>query len=211
MRVHIATLGCRLNQSESDSIGRERVAEASLAELQVVNACAVTHKATRESRQAVRAGQRAAPQLMTVVTGCASQNEPEYFEAVCARDSSNVDAERSANRAAVVKSIGGQDDFHPLAPAKGEAASGDPHPVLGLQPDRRTLGRLRRRHEAGHRAGEPSVPHRRAAGLWSGLADNFVRVFCASDELLHNHITRTHITSLYPEGVMGTLGITMEG
>ena len=51
----------------------------------------------------------------------------------------------------------------------------------------------------------------RQDGLWSGLADNFVRVFCASDEPLHNHITRTRITSLHPEGVMGMLGSTLEG
>src|SRR5438105_15721331 len=87
MRVHIATLGCRLNQSESDRIARELAAlgheivgEARLAQLQVVNTCAVTHKATRESRQAMRAGQRAAPEVLTVVTGCASQIDPEYFE-----------------------------------------------------------------------------------------------------------------------------------
>jgi len=48
-------------------------------------------------------------------------------------------------------------------------------------------------------------------GLWSGLADNFVRVFCASDAALHNQITRTHITSLHPEGVMGMIGSTVEG
>ena len=87
MRVHIATLGCRLNQSESDRIARELAAlgheivgDAGQAQLQVVNSCAVTHKATRESRQAIRAGLRAAPELLTVVTGCASQLEPEYFE-----------------------------------------------------------------------------------------------------------------------------------
>lgn len=97
MRVHIATLGCRLNQSESDRIarelaalGHELVTEASLAELQVVNTCAVTHKATRESRQAARAGLRAAPHLKTVVTGCASQIEPEYFEALQRQSNSEV-------------------------------------------------------------------------------------------------------------------------
>jgi threonylcarbamoyladenosine tRNA methylthiotransferase MtaB len=88
MRVHVTTLGCRLNQSESDRIarefaalGHEIVADAGLAELQVVNTCAVTHKATRKSRQAARAGQRAAPGAVTVITGCASEIEPEYFAA----------------------------------------------------------------------------------------------------------------------------------
>jgi threonylcarbamoyladenosine tRNA methylthiotransferase MtaB len=86
MRIHIETLGCRLNQSESDriarefaAIGHEVVAEAQLADLQIVNTCAVTHKATRESRQAARAGRRSAPGALMVVTGCASQIEPEFF------------------------------------------------------------------------------------------------------------------------------------
>ncbi len=86
MRIHIETLGCRLNQSESDrlardfvAIGHEIVPEARLADIQIVNTCAVTHKATRESRQAVRAGLRAAPSALTVITGCASEIEPGFF------------------------------------------------------------------------------------------------------------------------------------
>ncbi|MBI5876218.1 MAG: tRNA (N(6)-L-threonylcarbamoyladenosine(37)-C(2))-methylthiotransferase MtaB [Chloroflexi bacterium] len=88
MRIHVATLGCRLNQSESDriarqfaAVGHEIVSDPATADLQIVNTCAVTHKATRESRQVARAGRRAAPGALTVVTGCASQIEPEYFAA----------------------------------------------------------------------------------------------------------------------------------
>ncbi len=86
MRVHITTLGCRLNQSESDrlarefaAIGHEVVTDASAAQLHVVNTCAVTHKATRESRQVARHEHRLAPDALTVVTGCASEIEPDYF------------------------------------------------------------------------------------------------------------------------------------
>src|SRR5512143_557317 len=89
MRIHVATLGCRLNQSESDRIarefaalGHEIVGDPAAAELHIVNTCAVTHKATRESRQIARSGARAAPGGLTVITGCASQLEPEYFAAV---------------------------------------------------------------------------------------------------------------------------------
>lgn len=86
MRIHIATLGCRLNQSESDrlarefaAIGHEVVTDPRCADLQVINTCAVTHKATRESRQMARQAHRLAPDALTVVTGCASAIEPEYF------------------------------------------------------------------------------------------------------------------------------------
>ncbi len=89
MRIHVATLGCRLNQSESDriarefaAIGHEVVGDPAAAELHIVNTCAVTHKATRESRQIARSGAHAAPGGLTVITGCASQLEPEYFAAI---------------------------------------------------------------------------------------------------------------------------------
>src|SRR5438067_155498 len=92
MRVHIETLGCRLNQSESDrfareiaALGHEVVADSRQAELHIVNTCAVTHKATRESRQAAHAGQRAAPAVTTVVTGCASAIDPAYFSSIVGR------------------------------------------------------------------------------------------------------------------------------
>ena len=86
MRVYITTLGCRLNQSESDrlarefvAIGHEIVGDAQDAELSIVNTCAVTHKATRESRQVARRAHRLASGAPTVVTGCASEIEPDYF------------------------------------------------------------------------------------------------------------------------------------
>jgi threonylcarbamoyladenosine tRNA methylthiotransferase MtaB len=86
MKVHVTTLGCRLNQSESDRIAREFamlghdvVMDAAQAELQIINTCAVTHKATRESRQLARYAHRAAPHALTVITGCASEIEPEFF------------------------------------------------------------------------------------------------------------------------------------
>ena len=89
MKVHVSTLGCRLNQSESDriarefaAIGHELVGDVAVADLHVINTCAVTHKATRESRQTARQTQRAAPHAQTVITGCASEIEPEYFDGV---------------------------------------------------------------------------------------------------------------------------------
>jgi threonylcarbamoyladenosine tRNA methylthiotransferase MtaB len=51
-------------------------------ELIIVNSCAVTNEAVRQTRQAIRKAKRARPDARVVVTGCAAQVEPETFEAM---------------------------------------------------------------------------------------------------------------------------------
>ena len=81
MTVDIHTLGCRLNASESEVI-RRRAVEAGLANLVVVNTCAVTAEAVRQARQAIRKAKREKPDTRIVVTGCAAQVEPQTFAAM---------------------------------------------------------------------------------------------------------------------------------
>jgi threonylcarbamoyladenosine tRNA methylthiotransferase MtaB len=82
MKVHVKTLGCRLNQAEAERIaqgfiltGHEVTPHADHADLIVLNSCTVTGAAGRESVQAARhhAGQK------VVVTGCHSEVVPEAF------------------------------------------------------------------------------------------------------------------------------------
>lgn len=73
-----ATLGCRLNAYETESI-REMTAQAGLDNLVVVNTCAVTSEAVRKSRQEIRKLRRENPNARLVVTGCAAQTEPDSF------------------------------------------------------------------------------------------------------------------------------------
>jgi threonylcarbamoyladenosine tRNA methylthiotransferase MtaB len=77
----IITFGCRLNAYESEAI-RARVAEAGLTDAVIVNTCAVTGEAVRQSRQAIRKARRANPQAKIIVTGCAAQTEPETYAAM---------------------------------------------------------------------------------------------------------------------------------
>jgi len=74
----IVTFGCRLNAYESEVI-RARATEAGLRDTIVVNTCAVTREAVRQSRQAVRKHKRANPGAKIIVTGCAAQTEPQTF------------------------------------------------------------------------------------------------------------------------------------
>ena len=75
----VITLGCRLNAAESEAI---RLLAAGEDELVIVNSCAVTNEAVRQTRQAIRRAKRARPGARVVVTGCAAQVEPETFAAM---------------------------------------------------------------------------------------------------------------------------------
>jgi threonylcarbamoyladenosine tRNA methylthiotransferase MtaB len=81
MTVEVITLGCRLNAYESEVI-RARVAEAGLSNIVIVNTCAVTGEAVRQSRQAIRRLRRSNPEAEIIVTGCAAQIDPERFAAM---------------------------------------------------------------------------------------------------------------------------------
>jgi threonylcarbamoyladenosine tRNA methylthiotransferase MtaB len=72
----IITLGCRLNIAESEAI-REMAGDRD--DLVVVNSCAVTAEAVRQTRQAIRRARRERPDARVIVTGCAAQTEPETF------------------------------------------------------------------------------------------------------------------------------------
>jgi threonylcarbamoyladenosine tRNA methylthiotransferase MtaB len=76
--VDVVTFGCRLNAYESEVIRRQADA-AGLADTVVVNTCAVTAEAVKQSRQAIRRLARERPAARIVVTGCAAQTEPQTF------------------------------------------------------------------------------------------------------------------------------------
>ncbi|MGQ0660005.1 tRNA (N(6)-L-threonylcarbamoyladenosine(37)-C(2))-methylthiotransferase MtaB [Sphingosinicella sp.] len=79
MSVEVITLGCRLNAAESEAM---RALTADADDLIVVNSCAVTNEAVRQTRQAIRKAKRARPDARVIVTGCAAQVEPETFAAM---------------------------------------------------------------------------------------------------------------------------------
>ena len=85
MNLEVLTFGCRLNAYESEAI-RDRAREAQLRDCVVVNTCAVTAEAVRQSRQAIRRLKRQNPELRIIVTGCAAQTEPETYAAMAEVD-----------------------------------------------------------------------------------------------------------------------------
>ncbi len=82
MKYAIYTLGCKVNQYETqalESMLRERgfLCADRDADVVIVNTCAVTAESGRKSRQAIRRLQGRNPGALTVVCGCYSQLEPE--------------------------------------------------------------------------------------------------------------------------------------
>ena len=84
--VTIATLGCKVNQFESEAIidslehqGYRTVPFGDPADITILNTCTVTHRADFQSRQMVRKALRFSPTSLLIVTGCYAQVEPQAF------------------------------------------------------------------------------------------------------------------------------------
>ena len=91
--VALATLGCRLNQVESQEIGSLlegrgfRVVEPGAdAQVYVINTCTVTGRADFSDRQLIRRIARENPEAYLVVTGCYAQTDPDAAAAIAGVD-----------------------------------------------------------------------------------------------------------------------------
>jgi threonylcarbamoyladenosine tRNA methylthiotransferase MtaB len=83
MRIHLKTLGCRLNEAELETWSRQFQAQghrmtnhAEEADLLVVNTCAVTEEAVRKSRKLLGRASRQNPEARLVVSGCYASLDP---------------------------------------------------------------------------------------------------------------------------------------
>jgi threonylcarbamoyladenosine tRNA methylthiotransferase MtaB len=79
MSVETITLGCRLNFAESETIARTAPAGEDWI---VINSCAVTNEAVRQTRQAIRQAHRRRPSAKILVTGCAAELDRGSFDAM---------------------------------------------------------------------------------------------------------------------------------
>lgn len=89
MNVYIFTLGCKVNQYESQEIGEmfeksgyTLLNEPDNADIIIVNSCTVTAESVRKVRQSVRHLKKISPNAFLILTGCASQAEPEILSAL---------------------------------------------------------------------------------------------------------------------------------
>ena len=89
MKVYLASIGCRLNQSEIETMarqllanGHEVVPEPALADKVIINTCAVTNEAARDARKLTRRFHRQNDRAEIVLTGCYATIAPDELALV---------------------------------------------------------------------------------------------------------------------------------
>jgi threonylcarbamoyladenosine tRNA methylthiotransferase MtaB len=87
MKVYLSSIGCRLNQSEIETMGRQLMAQghqlvsdAAVADKVIINTCAVTSQAARDARNQTRRIQRHNPDTEIFLTGCYATIAPTELE-----------------------------------------------------------------------------------------------------------------------------------
>ena len=75
---NVKTFGCRLNALESDVI-QKHINKHNLDNIHVVNTCSVTNESERQAKQFIRKLSKVSPSKEIIVTGCASQIDPEKW------------------------------------------------------------------------------------------------------------------------------------
>ncbi len=88
-RVALDTLGCKLNQAETELLARQ-LAEAGYhlvpltdeADVYILNTCTVTHIADRKARHLLRLAHRRNPAARLVATGCYAQRAPQELSQI---------------------------------------------------------------------------------------------------------------------------------
>ncbi len=85
----VATLGCKVNQADSEAISEQMSAAGFVqrefneaADIYIVNTCTVTHLGDRSSRLMISQARRRQPEAMLVVTGCYAERNPDGVAAL---------------------------------------------------------------------------------------------------------------------------------
>lgn len=121
-KVAICTLGCKVNQYESEEIisgflgrGCELVDFSETADIYIINTCTVTSTSDHKSRQMIRRAVRANPEALVAVTGCYAERE--------AASISRIDGVRfvvgnkdKRDLSRIVLGEGGEDNFESSKP-----------------------------------------------------------------------------------------------
>jgi threonylcarbamoyladenosine tRNA methylthiotransferase MtaB len=100
-RVAFYTLGCKLNQAETESLvgqfredGYQVVLPAEQADIYIINTCTITHVADSKSRHALRAARRRNPHAIVIAIGCYAHRAPHEIVSIADVVVNNADKPR---------------------------------------------------------------------------------------------------------------------
>lgn len=146
--IAFTTLGCRVNQYDTDSMrglfaaaGYEETDFSGPADVYVINTCSVTHVGEKKSRQIIRRAKRNNADGLVIVTGCYAQLSPDVLSAIPDVDAvigtnerkrivqvvESLRNERSDRTVRAVHDVMGRDEFEeiPLYPSAVEHTRAD--------------------------------------------------------------------------------------
>lgn len=144
---YIESLGCKVNQYESDAVaarleahGFSRAGKGRPADICIVNTCAVTSRAGMQSRQETRKLIREHPDATVIVTGCHAQTDPEQFKKISGVDLIVCHQDKPMIPAYLAQKQPTKDLFEFRKPEYGKTAC-----FLDLaEPDRPVFGKMTR-------------------------------------------------------------------
>ena len=142
MKVALTTLGCKLNYAETSTYERGFVARGlevvpwnAVADIYVVNTCAVTETAEKKSRNLMRRAHTLAPDALVIVTGCYAELKKEKLYEIEGVSRVFGAAEKSQLVEETLALVGNRDSFAPL----GMTSPCHPEEVEGRRRDLETL------------------------------------------------------------------------
>ena len=89
MRIAFTTLGCKINQYETEQLRQDLLARGNTivpfeaeADVYIINTCSVTAKSDYQCRQAIRSAVRRKEDARVIVTGCYATVSPDALQAI---------------------------------------------------------------------------------------------------------------------------------
>lgn len=123
MKARFITLGCKVNQYESEAMlevllreGFQEAVQGEQADVVVVNSCTVTATGSQKARQALRRAKKENPGAVTVLTGCWPQAFPEEAGQFSEADIVLGTANRSALSSHILKYLSSKQRIVDIAP-----------------------------------------------------------------------------------------------
>jgi threonylcarbamoyladenosine tRNA methylthiotransferase MtaB len=137
MRVAFTTLGCKINQHETEAM-RQAATEAGSAivpfdgdaDVYVINTCSVTAKSDYQCRQTIRAAIRRGQGARVIVTGCYAETRPQEIKSIPGVDLVIGNREKTG----IARYLNGQDSAaKPAAPDRKESVKARTRNFLKIQ------------------------------------------------------------------------------
>ena len=138
--VATLTLGCKLNQAETQAAARElqaagcvTVDRPAAADAWLINTCSVTHVADRKARRLIRVAKRLSPNAPVIVTGCYAEHAGDTLITEVGADVVVRNADKATAASAVLRALGALGAANGRDPAAAARSTGRTRAFIKIQ------------------------------------------------------------------------------